>query len=105
MVQPVSEVSSLCFTCYSRSNTIPNSCVTCLHCVFKAPLSVHWAMLAVCTPILCEHEVVLYCVCYCRIQYDDETKKNSALILSVGTVDSDVKGYITAFRGIVVLYT
>ena len=76
-----------------------------MHCVFKAPLSVHGDVIAVCTLVLCEHEVVLCCVCYCRVQYDDETKKNSALILSVGTVDSDVKGYITAFRGIVVLYT
>ncbi|OAO18199.1 phosphatidylinositol glycan, class W [Blastocystis sp. ATCC 50177/Nand II] len=53
---------------------------------------------------LCLLSALLYYV-NTKVQYDDETKKNSALILSVGTVDSDVKGYITAFRGIVVLYT
>lgn len=39
------------------------------------------------------------------VPFDDETKKNTSLILTVGSAESDRKGYITMFRGIVVLYT
>lgn len=39
------------------------------------------------------------------IPFDDETKKNASLILTMGSIESDRKGYITMFRGIVVLYT
>ncbi len=39
------------------------------------------------------------------VSYSDETKKDSSILLTEGTVESDRKGYITAFRSIVVLYT
>ena len=39
------------------------------------------------------------------VSFSDETKKHSSILLTEGTVESDRKGYITAFRSIVVLYT
>lgn len=41
----------------------------------------------------------------CSLVYDDETKKNASAVLTMGTVDSSRKGYISLFRSIVVLYT
>ena len=76
-----------------------------MYCVFKASVPLHRIVLAFFTFVLCEQYVVICLSFYCRVKYDDDTKKNSALILNDSTVDSDMKGYITAFRGIVVLFT
>lgn len=49
--------------------------------------------------------VFLLLVVIISVSYSDETKKNSSIVLTEGMVESNRKGYMTAFRSIVVLYT
>ena len=56
-------------------------------------------------PSLCQQSVFIHFYLNCSLVYNDETKKNASAVLTMGTVESTRKGYISLFRSIVVLYT
>lgn len=105
VVQFDSKAISLRHSLSIGSTSLPHSRVACMHCVVGASLLVQW-IASVCNRVVCsESIVVIVLLVNSSIKYDDETKKNCTIVLTEGSIYSDRKGYLTAFRGIVVLYT
>lgn len=105
VVQFDSKAISLRHSLSIGSASLPHSRVACMHCVVGASLLVQW-IASVCNRVVCsESIVVIVLLVNSSIKYDDETKKNCTIVLTEGSIYSDRKGYLTAFRGIVVLYT
>ena len=105
VVQFDSKIISLPRPLSAGSASLPRSCVASMHCVVGASLLVQWTA-SVCYRVLrSEPTVVIVPLVNSSIKFDDETKKNCTIVLTDGSIYSDRKGYLTAFRGIVVLYT